>query len=199
MLGTGRIFEPTDRTAALDRVVAQAIRKGADLVAEAISDGEHDPDALVDELRGLANEMEAHARKAEGKPGQPLVVRRVDVVIEPDRESGETETIVGCIAEDGRPVALVLDDVDRRKLARKLRLGDELPGRQALLLHHIRRVGGMWGNRRANELYRRLGLERIGPNTGRKDLAALARAGHLSSRGPQDGRYYSLPSRKERT
>ncbi|MFB6512893.1 hypothetical protein ACFCW4_02805 [Streptomyces virginiae] len=48
---------------------------------------------------------------------EPLIVRRFDTSIEPDRESGETEMVVCAIAEDGRPVALLLDDETRAKLA----------------------------------------------------------------------------------
>lgn len=54
---------------------------------------------------------------------EPLIVRRFDTSIEPDRECGETEMVVCCIAEGGRPVALLLDDEARDKLAGLLGLG----------------------------------------------------------------------------
>ncbi|WP_328962928.1 hypothetical protein [Streptomyces virginiae] len=47
---------------------------------------------------------------------EPLIVRRFDCSIEPDRYCGETEMLVCTVAEDGRPVALLLDDETRAKL-----------------------------------------------------------------------------------
>lgn len=49
----------------------------------------------------------------------PLVVSRFDTATEPAIEEKPILT-VGCIAEDGRPVALLLDVEDRRKVARWL-------------------------------------------------------------------------------
>lgn len=46
----------------------------------------------------------------------PLVVSRFDTAMEPAPEEEQVLTI-GCIAEDGRPVALRLDVDDRRKVA----------------------------------------------------------------------------------
>lgn len=46
----------------------------------------------------------------------PLVVSRFDVAMEPAPEE-EQVLVIGCIAEDGRPVALLLDPDDRRKVA----------------------------------------------------------------------------------
>lgn len=57
-----------------------------------------------------------------GGQTDPLIVRRIDMVVEPARFEGETETLVACIAEDGRPVALLLDDETRARLARNLRM-----------------------------------------------------------------------------
>lgn len=54
---------------------------------------------------------------------EPLIVRRFDTSIEPDRACGETEMVVCAVAEDGRPVALLLDDETRDKLAGLLGLG----------------------------------------------------------------------------
>jgi hypothetical protein len=53
-----------------------------------------------------------------------LIVRRFDGSIEPDRFCGETEMVVCAVAEDGRPVALLLDDEARDKLAGLLGLGE---------------------------------------------------------------------------
>lgn len=201
MLGTGRAFDPTDRTAALDRMDAASLRRAAAWFEERCPDASGGLPLCMchaaDELHSLADKAEEHGRRRP-EPDLPIVVRRVDVVIEPDRECGETETVVGCVAEDGRPVALVLDDVDRRKLARHLRLpahGEDLPDRLAVLYRQIRQSGGTWSSRRAERVYGRLGI-RVRPGLGRKDLRALARSGHVVAHGPEDGRFYTLPSRK---
>ncbi|AZM91470.1 hypothetical protein [Streptomyces sp. W1SF4] len=49
-------------------------------------------------------------------PSEPLVVRRVDCAVEPALEDEDPELLVCCVAEDGRPVALLLDDETRAKL-----------------------------------------------------------------------------------
>ncbi|MCY0917036.1 hypothetical protein OS965_02445 [Streptomyces sp. H27-G5] len=46
----------------------------------------------------------------------PLEVRRFDCSIEPAIEDETPELLVCCTAEDGRPVALLLDDAARAKL-----------------------------------------------------------------------------------
>lgn len=63
----------------------------------------------------------------------PLIVSRFDAAMEPALEEEPILTI-GCIAEDGRPVALLLDVEDRRKVAEWLaptvtEWGVRLPGR----------------------------------------------------------------------
>lgn len=40
----------------IDAYWSAVIREAADVVAQLIDDGEHDPDCLVDELRRMANE-----------------------------------------------------------------------------------------------------------------------------------------------
>lgn len=47
----------------------------------------------------------------------PIIVSRFDVPMEPAPEDVQLFTI-GCIAEDGRPVALVMDAETRSKVAR---------------------------------------------------------------------------------
>lgn len=202
MLGTGRVFEPTDRTAALDRMDAASLRRAAAWFEERCPDARCGLPLCMchaaDELHSLAGKAEEHGRRR-SELTLPIVVRRVDTVIEPDRESGETETIVGCIAEDGRPVALVLDDVDRRKLVGALRLnahGENLTDRLAVLYRQIRQSGGNWSSRRVERVYGRLGIH-VRPGMGRKDLRALARSGHVIAHGPDDGRFYTLPSLKD--
>lgn len=46
----------------------------------------------------------------------PIIVRRIDCSVEPDRLCGETELLVCCVAEDESPVALLLDDEARARL-----------------------------------------------------------------------------------
>lgn len=48
----------------------------------------------------------------------PLIVSRFDVAMEPAME--DQVLTIGCIAEDGRPVALLLDEETRGKVARWL-------------------------------------------------------------------------------
>lgn len=113
----------------------------------------------------------------------PLIVRRFDVSIEPDREAGDTEMVVCCVAEDGRPVALLLDDEARIKL-RGL-LGSPVPGldeRALLLADHILGAGGEWTTGKAHKWV----TEAISPKPPihftRHSLQALAAFGYLRER-----------------
>ncbi|MFD9569933.1 hypothetical protein ACFWBI_08825 [Streptomyces sp. NPDC059982] len=54
----------------------------------------------------------------------PLVVRRFDGSVEPALEDETPELLVCCVAEDGRPVALLLGDEARAKLAGLLGLAE---------------------------------------------------------------------------
>jgi hypothetical protein len=113
---------------------------------------------------------------------EPLIVRRFDCSIEPDRDSGETELLVCCIAEDGRPVALLLDDETRAKLAGLL--GGRAPGldeRALRLADHITNSGGEWTTGKAH----RWVVEAFGPKPPpifftRHSLQALAVHGYLN-------------------
>lgn len=63
--------------------------------------------------------------------------------------------------------------------------------RLAATLDLIRERGGRWPAGRLHKIRRTTG----GPvqrGTARRDLAELARRGHLDQRGPDDGRYYQL-------
>lgn len=55
-------------------------------------------------------------REKAGQPVTPLIVSRFDVAIEPAPEEEPVLTI-GAVAETGRPVALLLDEETRRKVA----------------------------------------------------------------------------------
>ncbi|NJA56692.1 hypothetical protein [Streptomyces sp. NEAU-H3] len=60
--------------------------------------------------------LRADVAEADAPTPAPLVVSRFDVAIEPAPEEDPVLTI-GCIAEDGRPVALLLDPEAREKVA----------------------------------------------------------------------------------
>jgi hypothetical protein len=70
--------------------------------------------------------------------------------------------------------------------------------RLAQLLDTIRtRPGYRWTSRRVQNLRRLTG----GPTqrgTASRDLKELARRGHLDEHGPEDGRFYTLKTRKDR-
>ncbi|MFJ1865488.1 hypothetical protein ACIOD1_12735 [Streptomyces sp. NPDC088097] len=58
------------------------------------------------------------------KAATPLIVRRFDCSVEPALEDENLELLVCCVAEDERPVALLLDDEARAKLAGLLGLAE---------------------------------------------------------------------------
>ncbi|MFF2731729.1 hypothetical protein ACFVS9_27960 [Streptomyces sp. NPDC058008] len=73
-----------------------------------------------DVLARMADKLSRGAvRPPLSKGPNPLVVSRFDVAMEPAPEEEQILTI-GCIDEDGRPVALVLDMEARSKVARWL-------------------------------------------------------------------------------
>ncbi|PNG19734.1 hypothetical protein [Streptomyces cahuitamycinicus] len=68
--------------------------------------------------------------------------------------------------------------------------------RLAQLLDTIRTHGGRWTSGRVQDLRRLTG----GPTqrgTASRDLAELNRRGHLNQHGPEDGRFYTLKTRKD--
>lgn len=67
--------------------------------------------------------------------------------------------------------------------------------RLAQLLDTIRTHGRRWTAGRVQNL-RRLTGGPVQRGTARRDLAELARRGHLVQRGPDDGRFYILKTRK---
>ena len=68
--------------------------------------------------------------------------------------------------------------------------------RLAQLLDSIRTWRGQWRAGRVQEL-RRLAGGPVQRGTARRDLAELHRRGHLAAHGPQDGRFYTLRTRKD--
>ena len=68
--------------------------------------------------------------------------------------------------------------------------------RLAQLLDTIRTHGVRWTAGRVQNL-RRLTGGSVQRGTARRDLAELYRRGHLIQHGPDDGRFYTLNSRKD--
>jgi hypothetical protein len=70
--------------------------------------------------------------------------------------------------------------------------------RLAQLLDTIRtRPGYRWTSSRVQAI-RRITSGATQRGTASRDLQELARRGHLAQRGPQDGRYFTLRTRKDR-
>jgi hypothetical protein len=69
--------------------------------------------------------------------------------------------------------------------------------RLAQLLDTIRTHGGRWTSGRVQEL-RRLTSGATQRGTASRDLQELVRRGHLNEHGPEDGRFYTLRTRKDR-
>lgn len=81
-------------------------------------------DFVVSATVGSRSSREEHRMEVLAEEARtPLVVRRFDSSLEPALEDERPELLVCCIAEDGRPVALLLDDEARAKLAGLLGLG----------------------------------------------------------------------------
>lgn len=117
----------------------------------------------------------------------PLIVRRVDCYIEPDRACGETELTVCCIAEDGSPVALLLDDAARAKLAGLLGIpaASAAPGldeRALRLADHILNAGGVWTTGKAHRWVTSSIAPKPPIHFTRHSLQALAAHGYLTER-----------------
>ncbi|MFH8619190.1 hypothetical protein ACH4E8_29570 [Streptomyces sp. NPDC017979] len=66
--------------------------------------------------------------------------------------------------------------------------------RVAQLLAAIHAQGGRWSTGRVQTWRRRTGSPVTQRGTARRDLELLARLGHLDTRGPHDGRHYTLRS-----
>lgn len=89
------------------------------LVKKAREEGRNNRDCRTrgDVLFRMADKISRGAiRPPLSKDADPLVVSRFDVAIEPAPEEEQILT-VGCIAEDGRPVALLLNAETRAKVA----------------------------------------------------------------------------------
>jgi hypothetical protein len=100
--------------AALAEAAAEALHAAADEIDRQVPNDERYvvKKTVVNILRRRANEH------GEGVT-TPLIVARFDTATEPALEE-EAVLTVGCIAEDGRPVALLLDLENRSKVARWL-------------------------------------------------------------------------------
>ncbi|MEU4348270.1 hypothetical protein [Streptomyces sp. NPDC023838] len=199
LLGGGPI-EPAARTAALDAMQAADFREGADHIA-AQADQLWAPGrtahtvmhADAAELRRMADELEAHARKAE-PAAMPLAVFWDRFVMGPSGDTDDENTLIPCMSADGQPVALVLDDELRLRLAVQLAGPGHrslLAVRLAVLAREIDRVGGQWTTRRAQRFYRSIGIHTPTRQAAREDLKALHRIGFLQSHGAANRHYYT--------
>ncbi|MGW3491948.1 hypothetical protein [Streptomyces sp. NPDC001054] len=108
----------------LPDLIAEMTRLRAEVLREALAaaEAEHlvgETDTADDRAytQGVTDAANAIRALLNGEPRIPLVVSRFDVAMEPAPEEDPVLTI-GCIAEDGRPVALLLDPETRRKVAR---------------------------------------------------------------------------------
>ncbi|MHC3427242.1 hypothetical protein [Streptomyces sp. DT18] len=115
---TAETSEPTPLRAEL---AARPSRAEVLREALAAAEAEHleDETGMADDrayTQGVTDAANAIRALLNGEPRIPLVVDRFDVAIEPAPEEEPVLTI-GCIAEDGRPVALLLDPETRRKVA----------------------------------------------------------------------------------
>lgn len=130
---------------------------------------------------------------------EPLIVRRFDYSVEPDRDCGETEMLVCCVAEDGRPVALLLDDEARAKLGRWVgcdceqgkgtgttgeptRTAGIADERALRLADHILNTGGVWTSGKAHHWLSRNASQVPSARFTRRVLKALAVHGYLTER-----------------
>ncbi|CAM5718894.1 hypothetical protein [Streptomyces fumanus] len=122
----------------------------------------------------------------------PLVVSRFDTATEPAPEEDQVLTVC-CIAEDGRPVALLLDLETRAKVARWLAPPSEVDGdvpRRSHLLADISK-GGRWKTGRVCRWYEDHGYTGLGARTARRDLAVLRDSGFLVQHDEEGVRYFT--------
>ncbi|MFF8656762.1 hypothetical protein [Streptomyces huasconensis] len=144
-------------------------------------------------------EVATAAATATPDDADPLIVDRFDTAMEPAPEDPPV-LIVGAIAADGRPVALVFDAEARAKVAAWLSpapVDSSRERRLEQLLDTIRTHGGRWTTNRVQDMRRRQGTAPQ-RGTARRDLAELHRRGHLTAHGPADGRYYLLARKADR-
>ncbi|MFF4576878.1 hypothetical protein ACFY15_00475 [Streptomyces sp. NPDC001373] len=165
---------------------------------------------IVSATVGSRSSRDAHrAEVLAEEAATPLVVRRFDCSLEPALEDEKPELLVCCVAEDGRPVALLLDDEVRTKLAGLLGLADgkgtgapsgeptPVPRRtdaerRHWLLSVIISERGQWTAGRVKRLYARYCETHVLRSTIRRELAALYAAGELEMHHESDRRYYTL-------
>lgn len=94
-----------------------------------------------------SDERDAYVESPDITSPDPLVVSRFDAAIEPAPEEEQILT-VGCIAEDGRPVALLLTAEDRAKVAEWLAPSVQLtPSEQQFLTFALELAADQMANR----------------------------------------------------
>jgi hypothetical protein len=121
----------------------------------------------------------------------PLAVSRFDTAIEPAPEE-EPVLTVGCIAEDGTPVALLLDPEARAKVGRWLLPEKDMDDRLGRLADHILDTGGEWTTGKAHQWL----LAEVDPGVSRHRarhaLQHLAALGYLAEHDRDGRRSYTL-------
>lgn len=134
---------------------------------------------------------------------EPLTVRWDRTVIHPEADPTD-DTLVCCLTDDGRPVALFLDDEHREALGLLLvdpngedEAASQVTGRLAQLLDAIRTHRGQWTPRKVQQLYRTPGINAPLRATAKKDLHALPAMGHLVMHEDKGRRYFTLNTRKD--
>lgn len=165
---------------------------------------------ILDERADSLREKSSREATATPQPGDPLVVRWDRTVIHPEADPTE-DTIVCCLTDDGRPVALFLDEELREALGLLLvdPHGDgedastpQLTGRLARLLDAIRTHRGEWTTKSVQDLYRGTPLAPSDAPGGRLrvvargDLHELRAVGHLVMHEERGRRYFTLNTRK---
>ncbi|MFD5975521.1 hypothetical protein [Streptomyces bacillaris] len=124
--------------------------------------------------------MPVGAVAEESTESVPVVVRRFDIAMEPAPEEEQVLTI-GCVAEDGRPVALLLDLDDRPKVARWLALDEGTSMHDSVTGANLAR----WEEEQENA---RLRLALKAAQRGRRQLRARLEAFEALELGTPEGR-----------
>lgn len=121
----------------------------------------------------------------------PLIVSRFDIAMEPAPEEDPVLTI-GCIAEDGTPVALLLDEEARAKVGRWL-LPEEpkLDDRLGRLADHILSAGGEWTTGKAHHWLAAEVDNGVSRHRARHSLQHLTALGYLTEHNRTGRRSYT--------
>ncbi|MFB7461223.1 hypothetical protein [Streptomyces sp. NPDC056188] len=153
-------------------------------------------DAALDAFRAEVLASDGQAYDGELAMYRELV-RTLRVVVRDDRSAekqrAEVRQLLHHHAADD---AAAREDAKGKSTADSGDATPRLIGRRARLLDAIRTHGGRWDTGRVLDLYQLTEPGRIQRVTARRDLGYLQWAGHLTQRGPENNRSYTLKSRK---